>query len=163
MSPSLPTRKEINFYDELCSRDACQHFFGKSLEEAEALFRENPLYYGFDLLWMGPVAFRFYLPAAIRFIVSDHAALQSGFIKQFCDTLSLRLVHELFAELVPVAEQLADICDYIVGHWSKFDVDEKIYGSLQRSEVVQLQQIFKQLPTTPPLNTTISQRFERTP
>ena len=157
MPPSLPTREEINVHDDLDGRWACKNFLGKTLEEAEALFRENPLHYGSDLLWMGPVAFRFYVPAAIRFIVSDHAALQSDFINGFCSTLNCRLEREPLSELVPVAEPLAAICDYIVGHWPKFDADEKIYGSLQR-RYVELQWRFRQLeeetqPATPPLTT----------
>lgn len=42
-SATLPTCREINVYDSLDERSACEHFLGKTLEEAEALFRENSL------------------------------------------------------------------------------------------------------------------------
>lgn len=57
----LPTRQDINVHDSLDERSACEHFLGKSLLEAETLFRENSLYYQEDLMFMGASAFRFYL------------------------------------------------------------------------------------------------------
>jgi hypothetical protein len=42
---ALPTRDDINVHDSLDERSACEHFFGKTLEGAETLFRENSLYY----------------------------------------------------------------------------------------------------------------------
>jgi hypothetical protein len=55
-----PTREEINVYDSLDERVAVERFLGKNLEEAEALFGENLCRYTEDLMWMGPVAFRYY-------------------------------------------------------------------------------------------------------
>ena len=52
---------------------ACKHFLGKTLTEAEALFREASLYYQEDLMWMGPRAFQFYLPAALNDLKSEAA------------------------------------------------------------------------------------------
>lgn len=152
MPPSLPTQKEINVYDDLDGRVACKNFFGKTLEEAEALFRENPLYYGNSLLWMGPIAFRFYMQAAIRFITSDHGAFEADFINGVCGTLNFRLEHEPLEELVPIAGQLAAICQYIVEYWEKFHVDEQIYGNL-RHRYVALQQTFAQLAADQPTST----------
>lgn len=149
MTQSLPTREEINVHDDLDGRVACKNFFGKTLEEAEGLFRENSLYYGEDLLWMGPVAFRFYVQAAIRFIRSDHGAFQSDFINGLRSTLSFRLEQEPLEELTPIAEQLAAICQYIVEYWAKFDADGQIYGNL-RDRYVALQQTFTQLAADQP-------------
>ena len=63
----IPTSNEINVYDSLDERSACEHFQGKNLDEAELLFRENSLCYQEDLMWMGPMAFRYYVEAAIRY------------------------------------------------------------------------------------------------
>ena len=65
---TIPSHQDINVYDSLDERSACEHFLGKSLDEADALFRENWLYYQEDLMFMGISAFRFYVQAAIRFI-----------------------------------------------------------------------------------------------
>jgi hypothetical protein len=37
---NLPTREEINVYDDLDGRTACDHFVGKSLEKAAEMFRK---------------------------------------------------------------------------------------------------------------------------
>jgi len=65
---SLPMRHDINVYDSLNERVACEHFFGRSLDEAEQLFCENALLYQEDLMWMGPAAFRYYVQASARYI-----------------------------------------------------------------------------------------------
>jgi hypothetical protein len=44
-SAHLPTREEINVFDSLDERAACDHFLNKTLDEAEALFRENAIYF----------------------------------------------------------------------------------------------------------------------
>ena len=125
----LPTRQEINPFGDLDGRDACEHFFGKDLEEAEALFRENDLYYQGDLLWMGPSAFRFYLPAVFRFVHRSTDDI-SEFVSHFSNTLAFRLKHEA-DELTPVASQLAEFCSYVIGHWSKFSDGAAAYGDVR--------------------------------
>lgn len=124
---TLPTRQEINPYDDLDGRVACKHFFGKGLEEAEALFRENDIYYQSDLMWMGAVAFRFYLPAAARFI--QNAGDVSDFVAHFASTLEFRLEYEA-QELTPVAPQLIELCDYLLQHWSTFEEGTAAYDDV---------------------------------
>ena len=55
----IPTANDINVHGSLDEEVACDHFLGKTLDEAEALFRANSLYYQEDLMWMGPRAFVF--------------------------------------------------------------------------------------------------------
>ena len=110
---SIPTRKQINPYDDLDGRAACDHFFGKSLEQAEALFRENGHYYGEDLMWMGPVAFRYYVQAATWLIKNESEPLRTEIIPSLVSALEHRLEYEQ-KELVPIAGQLADVCGYIL-------------------------------------------------
>jgi len=137
---TLPTAKEINPYDDLDGRVACKNFLGKGLDEAEALFRENSTHYQEGLMWMGPVAFRFYVPALIRYIQSESATGDSDIINCFVGLLEFRLEHEA-AELVPIAEQLASVCDFIVQHHDRFDLTPDIYGDL-RARIQALQQAF---------------------
>ena len=77
---SLPTAKEINPYDDLDGQYAEKHFLGKTLDEAEALFRESSITYQEDLMFMGPVAFRFYVQAAINYVESESARGDSDMI-----------------------------------------------------------------------------------
>jgi len=106
---TLPTAQEINPHRDLDGGEACAHFLGRSLDEAEALFQENSLYYQEDLMWMGPVAFRYYLPAVANYVRGDTATNDSDFVAHFVSTLELRLEHEP-QELLSVADQLAALC-----------------------------------------------------
>lgn len=125
---TLPSRQEINPHDDLDGRLACEHFYGKTLEEAEALFRENDIYYQSDLLWMGVPAFRFYLSAVDRFI--RHATEDiSDFVAHFASTLESRLEQDA-RELTSVAAQLLELCDYILEHWAKFEIGTATYGDV---------------------------------
>jgi hypothetical protein len=128
-SATLPTRQEINVYDSLDERSACEHFLGKTLEEAEALFRENSLYYQEDLMFMGVSAFRFYVQAAINYIQSESATGDGCIISCFASILEHRLEYEPQA-LVPVIPQLIAACRFITDHWDRFDVSSEIYAGL---------------------------------
>jgi hypothetical protein len=57
---TLPTRQDINVHDSLDEPSAGEHFLGKSMEEAEALFRESSPFHQEDLMFTGASAFRFY-------------------------------------------------------------------------------------------------------
>ena len=127
---TLPTRQDINVHDSLDERSACEHFFGKSLQEAEALFRENSLSYQEDLMFMGPSAFRFYVQAAISYIRSEASTGDSAIASCFASLLEHRLEYEA-EELRPVAEHLAGICGYIVEHYDRFDLTPEIFGDLR--------------------------------
>ncbi len=106
----LPTEAEINVHDSLDERCACDHFLGKTLKDAEALFADNALVYLEDLMFMGPSAFRFYVEAAIHYIkaTKDHEMVSA-----FAGVLEHRLEFER-SELAPVAPQLAEICRFIL-------------------------------------------------
>lgn len=118
----LPTKKEINVHDSLDEGHACKNFFGKSLSEAEQLFRDNSLYYQTDLKWMGPVAFSFYVQAAIAYVKTDSADGDAEIVSGLASTLELRLAYN-HSELLDVATMLKDFCDYILNHWERFRID----------------------------------------
>lgn len=140
---TLPSRQDINVYDSLDERSACQHFLGKTLEQAEVLFRENSLYYQKDLMFMGVGAFRFYVQAAIHYAKSDAASGDSAIAHCLAGILEFRLEHEA-EELVPIADQLADICGYFVEHYERFDLEPEIFGDV-RSQYQKLQRTFLEI------------------
>ena len=127
MNDRLPTREEINVHDSLDERWACKNFLGKSLKEAEALFRENSLTYQEDLMWMGPVAFRYYVQAAIEYVQSPESEGDDCMIDCFAMILEFRLEYER-QELLPIAPQLVDACQYIIANFKRFnDADPELY------------------------------------
>ena len=116
---TVPTREEINLCDSRGERTACEKFLGKTLEQAEPLFHKNSSDYQEALMWMGPVGFRYYIHAVIRYIQSEVATGDSDIIYDLADVLEFRLEHE-WAELVPVAKDLVSIFSYIDTHQGRF-------------------------------------------
>jgi hypothetical protein len=143
----LPTRDDINVFDTLDERSACEHFFGKNLDHAEALFRSGFGYYSEDLMWMGPRAFGYYVQAAIRYMRSGNALGDSDAVDSFATTLEFRLDIER-DELRPVAADLADACRYMFDNFASFDCDEGINNDL-RGQYAALRDAFEQLAREP--------------
>ena len=140
---SLPTREEINIHDSLDERSACKNFLGKTLPEAEAMFQEAPLAYQEDLMFMGLVAFRFYVQAAISYIESESATRDSDMINCFTGVLEHRLEWEQ-GELVPISGRLASVCAFIIDHYNHFDLTPEIYDDL-RPRLVALREALSRL------------------
>jgi hypothetical protein len=127
----LPTATEINpIPEDLDGQHAVRNFLGKTLDEAEALFRESSITYQEDLMFMGAPAFRFYVQAAINYIQSEAATGDPDIINCFQDILRHRLEFEP-KELAAVAPQLASVCRYILEHYDRFDLRPDIYGNLR--------------------------------
>jgi len=64
---TLPTEREINpIAEDLDGQTAVRHFLGKSVDDIVAVLDEYSLAYQEDLMWMGPQAFCFYLPAFLQ-------------------------------------------------------------------------------------------------
>lgn len=137
----LPTAQEIcPVPEDLDGQTAVRNFLGKSLAEAEALFRESSIIYQEDLMFMGAPAFRFYVQAAISYIQSEAASGDSDIISCFASILESRLEFEA-GELVTVAPQLASVCRYILEYYDRFALTPDIYGDL-RPRFQSLEQAF---------------------
>lgn len=122
----LPAATDINVYDTLDEQVAVRHFAGKTLAEAEALFQDNALRYQEDLMFMGPVAFRFYVPAYVNYLRSKASSGDPDAVNCFVSLVRHRWEHEP-DELKPVRELLVDACRAILAEWDRFGVDETIY------------------------------------
>src|SRR5947209_6619987 len=73
-SDRMPAEKDFVVDGTLDEYSACERFLGKSRKEAEEIFAsEIGQERLFELGHMGPIAFRYYLPAAIAMIGSDAA------------------------------------------------------------------------------------------
>jgi hypothetical protein len=118
----LPTTDDINVYDTLDERAAVEHFLGKDQADAEVLFRENFLYYQEDLMWMGPRAFCYYLPAALAYVVRDASnvgSLELGFLLNVIE-FQLQDNEEAIA---PVFLALRDAIDVVLDSIERLDDD----------------------------------------
>lgn len=126
----LPSAREINPFDDLDGIEAEKHFLGKSIDEAERLLAENFSRYQEDLMFMGPVAFRYYLPAAIRYLKSydDRLFPQDDFA--MLATLKYRWELER-KELLPVRDQMLAYCRAVIDRAKQADLwPQEVYLKL---------------------------------
>ena len=141
----LPSRRDIvPIEGDLDAEWACRNFLGKSLEEAEGFVRHNSPSSAEDFMWMGPVAFRFYVDAAINYVKSEHATGDSDFIAFLATTLEHRLRGDEPTNLLPAASKLAEACRYVLGAWAKFSEGAEAYGDV-RARYVELEREFSKL------------------
>ena len=127
----LPNANDINVDNSLDEQWAMKNFLGKTIADAEALFRENDLHYLDDLNWMGPKAFCYYVPAAISYLMSESADGASDAVNFFHGIVDNRLLHQR-ADIVPVIPALHEAVQYVLDRWAKFHVDPEIYGGLKQ-------------------------------
>jgi len=133
MSADIPTQADFQLlprrkYDP----DHChtwEHFGGRTLDEAYVVFRENPLRYPEDLMWMVPKPFCFYLPVALRYLQSAEASGDSDIISCLASDIEFHFScgHDIQAAFPCIQA----ICDYVLSHYSEYDVIEEIYGNLR--------------------------------
>jgi hypothetical protein len=123
----LPTKDDINVCNSLDEITASKHFFNKTLEEAELLFRESSLAYGQDLMWMGFRAFVFYFQAAINYLQSDYSAGDSDIINCLYSLIEYRWEEE---EFLLAHDKIEAMVSYVIANYEKFEVDTNIYGNL---------------------------------
>ncbi len=97
--------------------------------EAEELFRQNALFHGESLHWMGAAAFRFYVMAFISYLKSEHAKDDPDAINGFA--FNLEWWAKKPREVSPIAAELAEACRYVVEHYKKFGAKPEIYGDLR--------------------------------
>jgi hypothetical protein len=118
MDDAIPTLEEINVYDTLDERVAVEHFLGKDRKAAEALFRENFIYYQEDLMWMGPRAFCFYLPAALTYVVSDESNVGSIELGMLVNVIEFQL-QDCEEAIAPVFSELRDGIDVVLSSFER--------------------------------------------
>jgi len=129
MASRLPTAEEINVFDSLDERCAVKNFLGKDQEQAQSLFRENFLRYQEDLMFMGPTAFRFYVPAAINYLLSEEADYAADAASSFCGLIEFRLDYEP-AEIASVGSIIREGILGILKDFDRYGCDSEIYGDV---------------------------------
>jgi hypothetical protein len=128
VAPGLPTERDINVFDSLDELHAVKNFLGKTLEQAQALFCENFLCYQEDLLFMGPKAFRFYVVAAINYLLSEEANDDPDAASSFCFLIEHRLEYEP-TEIIPVGSIIREGILGILNDFDRYGCCE-IYGDV---------------------------------
>ena len=136
MSTDIPTQADFKLApQDLDGWHAWESFGGRTLDEAYAIFRENPVRYQEDLMWMAPKPFCFYLPIALRYLESEDARRDADIIN--CLASDIGFHFECGHDIAAAFPCIRSICDYVLSHYMKFDVNVAIYGDL-RSKYEQL-------------------------
>ncbi|WP_459556127.1 hypothetical protein [Lacunimicrobium album] len=125
----LPTEDEINPIPEnLDGQCAVRNFLGKTRQQIFDEFGENGYYWTEDLMFMGPVAFCFYITPAVDYVVRSRC--YGGMIHAMTLTIQSRLewgadeIREAFPDLVRFAEHALD-------HYETYELTPEIYGDLR--------------------------------
>jgi hypothetical protein len=138
---NLPTRKDINVYGSLDEQTESEHFFGKDLQAAELLFREDCGSYCEDLMWMGIKAFQLYVTAAIRYLVSAGEHADDYDVQGFVSAVSDRLKNEGNELCRDVFSDIRGCLLHILSHWGDYDINETIYTELRAETQELLRQV----------------------
>lgn len=129
MATRLPTAEEINVFNSLDERCAVKNFLGKDLEQAQTLFAENFLRYQEDLMWMGPKAFAFYVPAAINFLLSEESDNAADAVSSFHSLVEFRLEYEP-AEIARVGSILRAGILGMLENFERYGFGGEAYGDI---------------------------------
>lgn len=122
---TLPTESEINpIPDDLDGQVAVKHFLGKTVQDAVAMFADNSLVYQEDLMWMGPKAFCFYLPAVLKHFRQES---DPDLVASIASVLEFRLEHDA-TDIRPSFPTIAAIC----AHLLKLDEGDVASGERKR-------------------------------
>ena len=126
--------------DNLDAECAFKQFAGKSLKEAERMFRDNAIYYQEDLLAMPSIAFNFYAPVYADYVLSDNSKGDSDGASCY-----LNMVNELLeanrALAIEMTERiLIDAAKNVSMRQAFYDADIDIYGdfSEQYEQIIEL-------------------------
>ena len=119
----IPTEEDINVFNSLDERVAVEHFLGKSAEQAEKLFGENGLLYQEDLMWMGPMAFAFYLQAAANYVCGSQSEGDLSFVDSVIRVIDFRSDEP---QIRLAFEPMGRIVAHVVDNFDRFTIDPEV-------------------------------------
>lgn len=111
--------------------DACwafEQFAGKSLDEAEALFQVNALYYQEALSSMPATAFNFYVKAFVNYITSERACGDADGASSFLHMVVWMLKENRNIIANDTQHLLVRTAEYVANHQWFYEASKDIYG-----------------------------------
>ena len=129
----IPSRADWGELEEndLDGQAALRSFFGKSLEEAEALFQRNALFYQEELSAMPAGPFNFYAPALVRYVLSDRASGDADGASSFLEMVRWMLEKHHRSIRPEVEEALVSAAADVAGRQEFYEADVAIYGRFE--------------------------------
>ena len=133
MNPILPIPTEADWGDYRSDLDqewAHRKFLGKSNDEMQQDFRDNPVEAAANLRFMPEIPFRYYMLGFRDCVMSgelepcDDSDAASCFLHLVVEKLESRPPH-----IMPIMPQLLSAVEYVAHNQAAFDAEESIYGS----------------------------------
>ena len=126
----IPTKHEWGSIEKnnLDTEWAYKQFAGKSLDDAEKMFRENALYYQEDLISMPSIAFNCYAPVFAKYILSDYAESDSDGASSFLHMIIELLQANRSLAAPETVKVLLDAAKIVSNKQNYYDADIDIYG-----------------------------------
>lgn len=123
---SLPTQHDFDPWNEnLDAQSAWKHFGGLTLDEAQARFQENPMYYQEDFMFMGPKAFAYFFPVIDQYLRNvpdaDNFDDHESWILAQC--VRMQFEGDDLAPIRPLAPRVLDLADFIRKNIRRFGSD----------------------------------------
>ena len=128
---TIPT--EADWRSEMWCLDipnAYKNFFGKSLDDAFALFVENALRYQEDIAFMPLPCFRFYVHAYMSYLLSASSAHDSDGAGCFFGLVECRLA-DIQSSDSHLSQRVEEVLLRLRDHQEFYDAPETSYGSFR--------------------------------
>ena len=126
----IPTEQDWMNYITLDEIVAKKNFFGKTLEEAEAMFVENALVYEEDILWMHSVPFRYYVHAYINYLLGNQSKFDTEAVSCFLSMIEFKAKYDQ-DDLLAVWTRVQETLEHIRKNHDWFNWNESIFGNLE--------------------------------
>jgi len=125
---SLPKEHDFDPWNGcLDAQCAWKNFGGLSLEEAHARFRENPIYYQEDFMFMGGVAFAYYFPVIESYLLETPPAAEhpgddrEAWILAHC--INQQFSGQDFAPVLPLKSRVLELANFVRREIARFSDD----------------------------------------
>ncbi|MFO1523571.1 MAG: hypothetical protein U1G05_16370, partial [Kiritimatiellia bacterium] len=128
---TIPT--EADWMGHPLARDEAyghEHFFGKTLPEARALFVENALRYQEDIMFMPTPCFYFYAHAYIDYLMSEESRGDSDGASCFFGIAEIR-ASEISCAPDELQTRIRDLIRHLGEHQDWYDAEPEVYGSFR--------------------------------
>jgi len=130
MDARLPKHDDFVTHGCLDDESAFRKFGGKSVEQVRDLLEDNYLYYQEPFMWMGAVAFCFYIDAMLGYIKSqtfDRKLPDFEFIvdeaRMFISICEFRIDNNDKSGMAPCADKIAAVLEWLTVQLSELDED----------------------------------------
>lgn len=117
---ALPIESDFIVYGDLDEINECQNFLGKTKLEAKEILISDFLRYQEDFMFMGPVAFNFYIDCLIDALKKDFSVDNA---LAFCRLCAYRLGDKLLDQLKPSVPLVVESLDWLIDRIDSGDAD----------------------------------------